>query len=297
MLSLKTFWQFCRPHTIFGSLFSVTTLYILSLENAIPVHREWLLLLLTLVASLACNIFIVGLNQIIDVELDKINKPSLPLAQGTMLIPTAKKIIVIALLLSIAAAFAASYILGILIIFISIIGYLYSVPPIQLKKHHLPAAISITLVRGILVNVGMFVHFRYTIFNTAITQSLPAFLMPLTLFIAAFSVAIAWFKDLPDTKGDALYQFKTISVLYSRKLALVGGSVLVILAYLYCMYWSNAYQQTFLLIAHLILLILFIANLCSVDLQRPKTIKPFYLRFWILFFLEYIIFAIWVLTH
>jgi homogentisate phytyltransferase / homogentisate geranylgeranyltransferase len=296
MLSLKTFWQFCRPHTIFGSLFSVSTLYILVVQKTQPLYSEWPVLALTIIASLACNIFIVGLNQIIDVALDKINKPFLPLAAGTMRMSTAQRIIVLALFISLAIAFAASIILGLLIIIICIIGYMYSVPPIQLKKHHLPAAISITLVRGLLVNIGMYVHFRYAIFQIPITHPLPSFLLPLTLFIVAFSVAIAWFKDLPDTKGDAQYNFKTISVLYSRKMALAGGSILVILAYLFCIYWSNSHGERYLFLAHTGLLCLFIGNLFTVQLQKEHTIKPFYLRFWVLFFMEYIVFAVWALV-
>ncbi len=294
MKQLKIFWQFCRPHTIFGSIFSVVTLYILTIKNTISFGEHIGILLLTLIASLACNIFIVGLNQIIDVELDKINKPTLPLAAGTMELQSAKKIIFTSLVLSIIIAFFTSYILGILIIVICFIGYAYSAPSIQLKKHHLPAAISITLVRGLLVNLGMYVHFRYCIFAIGVTNTLPAYLLPLTVFIVAFSIAIAWFKDLPDTEGDAQFAFKTLSVLYSKKAALIGGSIIVVLAYLFCIGWSFVQEQNFLLIAHSILLVLFMINTLTIQLNNAKSIKHFYLRFWVLFFMEYIVFAVWV---
>jgi homogentisate phytyltransferase/homogentisate geranylgeranyltransferase len=167
------------------------------------------------------------------------------------------------------------------------------VPPVQLKRHHLPAAVAITLVRGLLVNIGMFVHFRFVIFHTQPVTILPGFLLPLTLFIAIFSIAIAWFKDLPDTEGDAQFRFKTLSVLYSRKFALRGGSMLVIGAYLFCIGWSYFQQEMFLLWVHTGLLLLFSGNLYTIKPNLPETIKKFYLRFWVLFFLEYILFAVW----
>jgi homogentisate phytyltransferase / homogentisate geranylgeranyltransferase len=293
MQQLKAFWQFCRPHTIFGSLFSVTTLYILACVGNVFLKESSLFI--TIIASLACNIFIVGLNQIIDVDLDKINKPKLPLAAGTMQMQTAKTIILVALFISIVFGFWGSYYLGMLILIINSIGYLYSAPPVQLKRHHLPAAISITLVRGLLVNLGMFIHFRYVLYAQTIKEPLPTFLLPLTLFIIAFSVAIAWFKDLPDTEGDKQFHFKTLSVLYSKNVALIGGSIMVVLAYLFCIGWSYVNAQLLLCISHIVLLLLFVINLLSLKLDHAKSIKNFYLRFWVLFFAEYIVFAVWAI--
>ncbi len=292
MISVKTLWQFSRPHTIIGSICSITTLYILA-NRGHGFIENYSNLLLTLVAGIACNIFIVGLNQLIDIEVDKINKPYLPLASGAMTISVAKRILIFCLLLSLLIAFLTSYILGWLIVIILLLGIAYSVPPIQLKKHHLPAAIAITLVRGVLVNLGMFVHFRYCIWGANWSAALPAFLLPLTLFIIAFSVAIAWFKDLPDTEGDAKFNFKTLSLLYNRKTALVAGSSIVLAAYLYCIGWAYLQKEDLLLYAHIVLALLFVGNIFTVQLSNLQSIKPFYMRFWVLFFAEYILFAVW----
>jgi homogentisate phytyltransferase / homogentisate geranylgeranyltransferase len=295
MISLKTLWQFSRPHTIIGSICSITTLYILAtIGNEFMKH--FYTLLLTIVAGIACNIFIVGLNQIVDVDLDRINKPYLPIAAGKLKMAQAQRIIFLSFFISIAIGFLTSWVLGIMICIIHIIGIAYSVPPIQLKKHHLPAAVCITLVRGLIVNIGMFVHFRYCIYGTSITQNLPAYIWPLTFFIIAFSIAIAWFKDLPDTEGDSSYNIKTLAILYSKKTALWGGSIIVLLAYLYAIIWSIQNSIEFLSIAHSIAVVLFCVNLFYVKLSEHQSIKKFYLRFWIFFFAEYIFFAIWALS-
>src|SRR5207253_263687 len=58
----------------------------------------------TLVAALAVNVSIVGVNQITDVEIDRINKPYLPIAAGDLTLPQAKAIVAAATALPLAMA-------------------------------------------------------------------------------------------------------------------------------------------------------------------------------------------------
>lgn len=301
--SIQLLWKFSRPHTIIGSVISIITLWLLALKHEIYVsHID--VLLLTLLAGVTCNIFIVGLNQIIDVDLDKINKPNLPLADGSLTISDAHRIIWTSLVISLCSAFYAGPVLVILIIVISLIGIAYSVPPVQLKKHHLPAALSITVVRGVLVNVGMFLHFSYAsgqigwqeIQNLQL-QIFTNELWILTGFVIAFSIAIAWFKDLPDTLGDSRFQFKTLALAYSPKVALFGGVFLVFIAYVFAIYRSFITGNNLLLYCHIIAVILFIANVALVNLNKPASVTRFYMYFWVFFFAEYIFFATWAIIH
>jgi len=297
--NLTTFIHFSRPHTIIGSTLSIVVLWLMANRNWNETNQITILLL-TLVAGITCNIFIVGLNQIIDIDLDRINKPKLPLPRGTLSMQSAKNIVFASLVLSIFFGFLAGNILGGLIIVINLIGIAYSVPPIQLKKHHLPAALSITVVRGILVNFGMYIHFAVTggmengSLQTLFTN-LPEDIWILTIFIVAFSIAIAWFKDLPDTIGDARYKFRTLAVVYSPKVALFSGSAFVIFAYITAIHWAKISEIPFLFYYHIIALLLFIANLTFVSLKKGKTVTRFYLIFWIFFFAEYISFGIFSL--
>ncbi|MBL7729324.1 MAG: UbiA family prenyltransferase, partial [Dinghuibacter sp.] len=157
-------WRFSRPHTIIGSVFSITALYILAGKGALSVSTVYFL---TLLSALACNIFIVGLNQWVDVELDKVNKPELPLAAGTLSKPQARIILTVSLLVCLVVSALVSWFLLAMMVVILLIGIAYSVPPVQLKKHHLPAALSITLVRGFIVNLGMFIHFQREQFGSS----------------------------------------------------------------------------------------------------------------------------------
>jgi homogentisate phytyltransferase / homogentisate geranylgeranyltransferase len=290
MRQLKIFWQFSRPHTIIGSFCSITALYLLALQGqSITAHLP--LYGLTLLSALACNVFIVGLNQWVDVELDKINKPWLPLAAGTLSKRTARGIIAVALVIALIIAALTGWRLLALIALILLIGILYSVPPVQLKKHHLPAAICISLVRGLLVNLGMLWHFAHVVQSGS--AALPNGAWPLTVFITAFSVAIAWFKDLPDTTGDAAFHIRTFPLLYDKKWALRAGSAMVLVAYAYCTGW--AWGDAFLMVSHIVLAALFFGLLFTIKLNEPASIKRFYLRFWVFFFAEYGVWAVWAI--
>ena len=296
MKQLKILWQFSRPHTIIGSVCSITALYIMATAQfALLAH--WELYAGTLVAALACNLFIVGINQLVDVELDKINKPYLPLAAGSLSLAGAKIILIVSLIISLLVSFFISISLFLLIVVILLIGMAYSIPPLQLKKHHLPAALAITVVRGLLVNIGMYLLFHHAVYGDFILSSA---VICLTAFIMLFSVAIAWFKDLPDTEGDSRFHISTLAILYSKKNALRGGTLLVALAYCGAIVWSVAYagnHQLMLMVAHAILFALFLLNYFSVKLDDPVSIRKFYLRFWVFFFAEYILFAVWSLMN
>jgi len=287
-MTLHTIWKFSRPHTIIGSIVSIVVLFLLQGGR---LSEHFMFLFATLLSALGCNICITGLNQIIDVELDKINKPNLPIASGELDIETAKKIVFIAGMIALIVSALLHWVLFLLILVILLLGIAYSVPPIQFKKHHLPAALSITIVRGVLVNIGMAVHFAGLIHGNFVIQPV---IFPLTIFISAFSLAIAWYKDLPDRAGDAHFGYKTFPLLYSPKLALYLGAVFVLSAYAYCIYWCFKASEQLLLYSLIALSIGFLSQVLAVRLNELASIKRFYQLFWVFFFATYLSF-LWVL--
>ena len=69
----------------------------------------------------------------------------------------------------------------ILICLIAAIGAAYSLPPLKFKMHHIAAAIAISLVRGLLVNIGFILYFTKQLFGTFY---LPMQSIPLIFFIS-----------------------------------------------------------------------------------------------------------------
>ncbi len=296
MKIVNILWRFSRPHTIIGSVISIYTLYVIVCNNRESLYLPYLLM--ALVLGICCNVFIVGINQIADVEIDHINKPYLPIPSGVLNISQAKIIVVSALVLSLALSIYISIYLFIIILLAIGIGWAYSMPPVYLKKHHISAAISISFVRGILLNAGGFLVFNYLV-NDVI--EMPLNVKILTLFIVVFSIGISWFKDLTDIEGDLKFNIRTLAIVYSTKSVLIAGNVLVSIAYIFTIYMK--YQEylnsiaisaelNILLYGHILLLLLFILNAISINLNKHSSIQKFYKRFWWFFFAEYLLYLI-----
>ena len=294
MKHIRTLWKFSRPHTIGGTVISLSTLYVIaSEEHGLGIRAD--LWLLSIITGICCNIFIVGINQIQDIEIDRINKPYLPLVSGELTVPTAKIIVYSCAVLSLIISAFVSFYLMLVIAAALAIGWAYSMPPLYLKQHHLPAAIAVTTVRGLIVNLGAFMIFNYKINNSL---DIPWNVKVLTGFIIAFSIAISWFKDLPDVEGDERHHIKTLAILYSGRFALIAGNIIVMLAYIFsvCVNYINLLdsgatrQNTVLLYGHASLGLLFILNSFSIKISSRISIKKFYMRFWLFFFAEYILY-------
>ena len=100
---VEAFVKFTRPHTMFGTAVSVSSVSLLALGRASDLNGTFVLGVLTALSSaLAMNVSIVGLNQVYDIEIDRVNKPYLPLASGEFTKATGKGIVIASALVSLA---------------------------------------------------------------------------------------------------------------------------------------------------------------------------------------------------
>lgn len=104
--------------------------------------------------------------QVTDVEIDKINKPYLPIPSGDLSKPTAIAVVVSSLIIGMILGFwpspFTSYALQATITFSALLGTIYSVPPFRLKRFPLLAAMCIVAVRGSIVREQLILLvFRY----------------------------------------------------------------------------------------------------------------------------------------
>lgn len=296
MNNLSIAWRFSRPHTVIGSTLSTLSLFIMAYLSTDALAPDLQLLLFTLISALACNIYIVGLNQITDLDLDRKNKPHLPLASGEMKMSTAKRVVVVCGLLSLFFGLAAGWLMLVLVVIVGALGTAYSLPPLKFKKNHLWAALSITLVRGVLVNVLMFVHFEWELDQETF---IPIYMYPLILLMILFSIGIAWFKDIPDVVGDKEHSIQTMPVERGVRWAYHGAVSLVSLAYLTVVLWAGVgikgYDSTVLAGWHALALIVLWFIAYQTNPFEKKSVTRFYRAYWVLFFLEYMVYPIGML--
>ena len=295
MTLLKSLWKFSRPHTIIGTSLSVLALYFISLattNNGVTATNLEQMLAVWL-ACLCGNVYIVGLNQLYDVKIDRINKPDLPLASEDFTIKQGKTIVAVTGILSLLIASLSGVWLLATVGISLLIGTAYSMPPIRLKQFPFLAAFCILTVRGIVVNLGLFLHYGNK-FDAL--EALNPYVWTLTLFILLFTVAIAIFKDVPDLEGDKKYNINTFTLVIGKPAVFNLSRGVITVCYFGMigagLFWLTSLNVSFFITSHIALLGLLWWRSRDVDLSEKNAIADFYQFIWKLFFLEYLLFPI-----
>jgi homogentisate phytyltransferase / homogentisate geranylgeranyltransferase len=211
-----------------------------SLQEAALSLPTWYAILYATIPALFMNLYITGLNQITDVDIDKINKPYLPMAAGLLSQRTAIITVTVALLSSLylgthhAHAVYATPGLRVALYGSALLGTLYSLPPFRFKRFPLLAAFCIVAVRGAIINAAFFTHALQaaaaaaastatsvatttTTTSSAISSVLSCLqnyksCLYSSAFFAIFGLVIALMKDVPDVIGDRRANIFTFSV-------------------------------------------------------------------------------------
>ena len=293
--ALAVLWRFSRPHTLLGTFISAVGLYVIAvaeLPGSGLDHLFWVI-----VAGTGVNIAIVGVNQITDVEIDRINKPHLPLAAGELSREAAWRIVLVAAAVPVVLALTQGVLETAAVAVALAVGAAYSLPPVRLKRYPLVASLCISGVRAIAVNLGMYGHFALAFGGSA---AIPAPVWALTLFVLPFSFAIAVLKDVPDMEGDRRYRVATFTVrLGPRRAARLGvGALVVAYAGMIALGPLLVGVADGLVLAggHALALALLLVWARGADPDDPAAFTAFYMRVWVLFFAEYALVPLAVLA-
>ncbi|MBA0878534.1 hypothetical protein Goshw_004043 [Gossypium schwendimanii] len=274
-------WRFLRPHTIRGTALGSAALVGRALiENSNLI--KWSLVLKAfsgLIALICGNGYIVGINQIYDIGIDKyvsrigknnlelkwkcrVNKPYLPIAAGDLSVQSAWFLVIffaVTGLLIVGYNFGpfitSLYSLGLFL------GTIYSVPPFRMKRFPVAAFLIIATVRGFLLNFGVYYATRAAL-GLPFQWSAPVAFI--TTFVTLFALVIAITKDLPDVEGDRKFQISTLATkLGVRNIAFLGSGLL---------------------------LVNYVAAVLAAIYMPQEAISGFYRFIWNLFYAEYAIF-------
>jgi homogentisate phytyltransferase/homogentisate geranylgeranyltransferase len=183
------------------------------------------------VAALTANVYIVGLNQLTDVDIDRVNKPELPLPAGALSRAAAATVVALCGATAIAVGLWAGsgdrWLVGTLAAAL-VIGSVYSLPPLRLKSSIVGAPLSIALVRGPIVTLGLYAHFSSTLGAGSISR---AWIVLLAAFMTLFGMAIGVAKDLPDVRGDRAHGVSNVASEYGPERARTLTVWLLVAAY------------------------------------------------------------------
>ena len=149
---LGVLWRFTRPHTLIGSALCIPALLAFAAPRGalLSAPMGWALLW-ALMPSLLINVYITGLNQLYDIDLDRVNKPTLPLAAGEMTPAVGTAIVLASLVGGLALGWVhpryCTDALRATLVGSALLGTAYSAPPLRLKRFPLLAGLCIMGVR------------------------------------------------------------------------------------------------------------------------------------------------------
>lgn len=283
---LKVLWDFSRPHTVIGSVLAVTSFYLVAAHEA--GRSDASLYLVTLIAALAVNLYIVGLNQLTDVEIDRVNKPHLPLPSGRISAHDASRVVAVAGVLALGCSAAGGrWLLG-TIATVFVMGTLYSLPPARLKRFPMVAALFIVLARGVIGNFGLWLTFAAALSGQ---PYLPRHLVAFVGFMVGFMTVISLLKDAPDVEGDEKNDIRTFSVRAGpERVVAVAVSILSVFyvgMILLGMLGAPGLDGVRTALAHGILLAALHYSARQVDPRDRASVTGFYRRVWVLYYLEF----------
>uniref|UniRef100_A0A7S2R0V2 Homogentisate phytyltransferase n=1 Tax=Eucampia antarctica TaxID=49252 RepID=A0A7S2R0V2_9STRA len=315
----KVLWRFTRPHTIIGSAMAIPALHLFAAPTFQAAFQPAVLrsIVFAMFPSLLMNLYITGLNQITDVDIDKVNKPQLPMASGDLSPTAANWIVSISLLVSLAWGMSHPVLgtqgLNVALWGSMLLGTLYSLPPFRLKRFPFLAAFCIVSVRGAVINAGFFAHAQAAAFGGSIATTTvwnclcsdPRCLLS-SLFFAVFGLVIALMKDVPDYTGDALFNIRSFTVRAGPKTIFHSMRRLLTTAFLavgaifarsaFQALSSNNNNPTLLMASRILVSASSIAAGISVH-KRSNNVDPenstqtysYYMHLWKLFYLSYFV--------
>ncbi|XP_019435698.1 PREDICTED: naringenin 8-dimethylallyltransferase 2, chloroplastic-like [Lupinus angustifolius] len=284
--ALSILYHFSRPYAAFGLAMMSTSMSLLAVEKlsdlSLTFFTGWLQIM---VATICKHIFNGGLNQLSDVEIDKINKPYLPLPSGKLSYTNGVFIVASSLILGLWFA----WMIGSWPLFWTLSGsYVFSaaysvdVPFLRWKKSPLLTAMNYVLDMAIIMPLGYFLHMQTHVLKRPTT--FPRQLIFCTTIISIFAIVIALFKDIPDMEGDGKFGIRSLSLRLGQKrvfwicislLQMVyGGTILAGLTSTFL--WSRISIS----MGHAILASVLWYRAKSVDLTNNDAIQSFYMFIW-----------------
>jgi homogentisate phytyltransferase/homogentisate geranylgeranyltransferase len=298
-----TLWRFSRPHTLVGTTVSILGIYVIAAVelSGVALGDGLADLALALLAGAAVNVYIVGLNQCEDVEIDRINKPTLPIPAGQLSLSAARRLVIGCGVLAIGLAATQGWVETAAVGAALAIGTAYSLPPLRLKRFPAAAAASISIVRACVVNVGVYLHFADALGGRGELSPLPGPIIALTLFVLPFSFAIAVLKDVPDEEGDRRFRIATLTVRLGPNAAFGIGMAALTIGYLGMALLGpltlDSASPWVLVLGHLACLGALWRLAVRVQPTDAASFGGFYMRVWALFFVEYLLMPAAVLAE
>ncbi len=230
----RLYWELARPFTLIAPALGMFTGSVIALgaPPSVPL-TAWVVVkvacgtLMAAVLNAASN----TLNQVTDLEADRINKPNRPIPAGRIgaaeAVQAAGVLYVCAFLLAAVAGIQCVWLAGIA----ALLTVLYSAPPFRLKAVPYLANVVIAVPRGVLLKVAGWSCVR------DFGRAEPWYI---GLIFGLFLLGATTTKDFADARGDAAAGYRTLPVVLGPKRAAWLISPFLVLPFLLIPYGIHA---------------------------------------------------------
>ncbi|BFI73994.1 UbiA family prenyltransferase [Sulfurisphaera ohwakuensis] len=195
-MSVKAYFELVRIHNVIGSAISAFMGYVVASEwKIIPIK---LILAMIVVSVIAAGGYVI--NDVFDIEVDKINKPNRPLPSGRIKISRARSLSIVLFLVGIALSVLLNVYAFVIALLTVLALYYYAK---DLKKEGLAGNLIVALTSALSAFYGGLAFFEG---SWVIRTLIP------TLYIFFFTLTREFVKGIEDVKGDMVNGVKTLAV-------------------------------------------------------------------------------------
>jgi geranylgeranylglycerol-phosphate geranylgeranyltransferase len=161
------------------------------------------------IAYFCAGSFAIGVNDLADVEIDKVSNQTRPLVSGELTETDMKNANFFFLIWALAGGFISGHFILFLMLAILALSYIYSAPPLELKR--------IPVLESFLISLVYLAVFMSGFFTSSADQSIRAFPLEYMFLIIVTLTLATTVKDIKDIEGDRRVGAMTIPVLFGEK--------------------------------------------------------------------------------
>ncbi|KAJ4981997.1 hypothetical protein NE237_032834 [Protea cynaroides] len=282
---LKTFYQFCRPYALMGIEIVTLSVAFLPVRSIADLSPTFFVEVLLVMAMQTLNhIYIIAMNELFDVEIDKINKQYLPLVSREL---STRDVVVIAFLdiiLSIGIVLMSkspTLLAALVVNFICGTGYSVNLPFLRWKKHPLLAISTTVAGCAFGVHIFNFIHIQKVLGRpNLITKSL----IFQTTMMSLYTIVGVILKDIPDIDGDRANGIDTLSIRFGEERAFaIGLNVLFAIHGLGMIVGASSslwFGKIITVLGHLTLALVYWQRSRQIDPKNKSSAQSFYMLLW-----------------
>ena len=217
--------------TLFWAVFTSTGILLTTPRNFLRIDS-----LTTVLAALLTAFGIYSLNDIFDLEIDRINYPMRPIPSGRVTKREVGVLSTILFILGLSLAYSVNIYVFLWDLLFAILGLIYSTPPIRLRK---------TILSNFVIGAGCFSTVMCGA-SVSIPTARAGFAAGVLL---TFVTSIGALKDISDIEGDSAAGIKTLPILIGKRktIQIATGGVFVLMALLLLGYFWFSFNTLYLL--------------------------------------------------